>query len=227
MIATLLAGTESSGPTASDLSLAKFLRIASFARNTAALPACVMITASTSVRTSKPNSALTRRTSRVISCSKPKLRLSFWVIPRSFAARPTCEAQEWSSFRRKRLCLKLGWQRRSQLRPNLFRQERHDGMKQANDSIENQITGCQARNFARPQAWLDHFQVPIAELRPNEVINLPSQFRELITLKRLIHAGNQLIEPRQNPRSSSGNCSNAEHRPIGEQSHLQSRQVTP
>src|SRR5208283_6236305 len=53
--------------------------------------------------------------------------------------------------------------------------------------------------FIEVYARLDQFQIPVAELAPEKVVNAVGRFMKTICLQRTIHVGSNSVEARKNP----------------------------
>jgi len=83
--------------------------------------------------------------------------------------------------------------------PKLLGDERHEGMKEAEDVVEAKIRDILSRRVACPQPLLDGFEVPVAELVPREVICRGHRILEFEVLDPSGHRSARIRQPRHDP----------------------------
>ena len=66
--------------------------------------------------------------------------------------------------------------------PDLFRHERHEGMQQPQRAVQHRAQDLRRALGLRGVAQLDlgDLQIPVAVLRPDEVVDLPPRLAELV-----------------------------------------------
>ena len=86
--------------------------------------------------------------------------------------------------------------------PEFFGDERHERRQQAQRALEDAdqvAAGCAAVARCRIEARLDQFEVPVAELAPEEVVDHMRGFVEAIGCERVVHLLRDTIEAREDP----------------------------
>src|SRR5439155_6992387 len=87
--------------------------------------------------------------------------------------------------------------------PDFIGNEGHHGMKQPQRSLEqsNEVSACDTRvlcTFWR-EPRLDQFDIPVAELSPEEVVDRISSFVETVSRQRFVDGFGNAVEAGQNP----------------------------
>src|SRR5262249_38597629 len=93
------------------------------------------------------------------------------------------------------------WRQLGERLPDGFRDERHDGLHETQDRIENAdqdtLSGGAAGGVFKPA--FRHLDIPIAELRPGEFVDRPRDIAEAEAVEMLRDRGCRRRQSAQNP----------------------------